>query len=252
VHTVDLNADVGEWDADAGLGQDPVLMPYITSANVACGVHAGSPAVMAATVTLARRHGVAVGAHPSLDDRDHFGRREIPIAPAAAATLVQRQVSALAAIARQQGVALTHVKPHGALYNLAARDLALANAIAQAVASLDAGLALFGLSGSQLIAAGQRAGLRTVSEVFADRGYTSDGTLARRGTPGAVIDDVDAVAARAVRMVLEQSVDAVEGTRVPLVAETICLHSDTPGSGELARCVRAALEAAGIVVSAFR
>ena len=178
---VDLNADVGE--GDVGETADAALMPFITSANIACGVHAGNAEVMAATVRLAARSGVAVGAHPGLDDREHFGRRELQISAEAVATLVTDQVEALAHVARQQGVRLRHVKPHGALYNMAARDIDIARAIAEAVARLDPSLTLVGLSGSELIRAGNAAALRTCSEAFADRGYRTDGFLVPRSAP---------------------------------------------------------------------
>ena len=228
------------------------LMPLITSANVACGVHAGDNASMAETVALAVRYGVAVGAHPSLDDRAHFGRREMKISPTAVEALVRLQVTSLAEIALHQGVRLSHVKPHGALYNMAARDRHLADAISAGVAAVSTDLIIFGLAGSALIDAGTQAGLRTASEVFADRGYMADGSLAPRVTPGAVVTDAEAVADRAVRMVLDRCVIALDGTRVPVTPDTICIHGDTPGAALLAQRVRAALDAAGIRVSSFR
>jgi UPF0271 protein len=248
---IDLNADVGEWDA----GPPPAeveLMSVISSASVACGVHAGHAAAMAATVELAARHSVAVGAHPSLDDRAHFGRREIAVSTADAFTLVSTQVGALARIAAARGVRLRHVKPHGALYNMAARDRRIADAIATAVAAFDRELVLFGLAGSELIAAGTSAGLGTASEVFADRGYLADGSLAPRSMPGAIIEDVDVAAARAVAMVCDSSVIALDGTRVPVSAQTICVHGDAAGAAVMARRIRTALEAAGVLVSARR
>jgi 5-oxoprolinase (ATP-hydrolysing) subunit A len=248
--TLDLNADVGEAQSTAHLGQDPALMPFLTSASIACGGHAGDAATMAVTVELARAHRVAIGAHPGFVDRAHFGRREQQLTSEQIRRLISDQVRALAEVAATRGIELQHVKPHGALYNMAARDQSIAQAIADAVAGINRGLALFGLSGSELIAAGKRAGLRTVSEVFADRGYLPDGSLAPRGRPGAIINDPDAVALRAVAMVRDQAVPAIDGTRVPLVAETICVHSDTPGAAELARRIRAALDAAGITVVA--
>lgn len=256
---VDLNADVGESPLE--LGQQPFsgelpsaddarLMPFLTSANIACGVHAGGPNAMRSTVALALAHGVAIGAHPSLAGGD-FGRREVPVAPADAADLISRQLGALATIAAAQGARVQHVKPHGALYNMAARDRALADAVAGAVASADPSLILFGLAGSALVAAGRQAGLRTASEVFADRAYQADGSLVPRTQPGAVIDDPEQVAARALAMVRDRAVIAVGGSRVALDVDTICVHGDTPGAARLAALIRRSLEDAGVLVRAL-
>lgn len=240
---IDLNADVGE-----AVGDDEGVLPSVSSANVACGFHAGNPAVMRATVQLARRHGVAVGGHPGFQDPEGFGRREIRVSAAELENLVAYQIGALAGVAATEGMRLNHVKAHGALYNMAARDAAMADAIARAVRAVDASLVLFGLSGSELIAAGERAGLRVASEVFADRGYWADGSLAPRGTPGAVMTEVEEVARRAVAMARGQAVTAVDGSSVSVRADTICIHGDTPGAAALARAVRSALIAAGIEV----
>jgi len=248
---IDLNADVGEWDSGPP-SAEVELMTVISSANVACGIHAGDDSAMATTVELAAANGVAVGAHPSLDDREHFGRRELAVSPADVFALVSTQVAALTRIAASRNVKLRHVKPHGALYNMSARDRGLADAIAAAVIASDPQLVLFGLAGSELLAAGARAGLRTASEVFADRAYLADGSLAPRSVGGAVLTDADEVADRAVAMVRDQRVTALDGTAVGLSADTICVHGDTPGAAALARRVRAALEAAGIRISAGR
>jgi 5-oxoprolinase (ATP-hydrolysing) subunit A len=247
---VDLNADVGESFGAWSLGQDPALMRFITSANVACGFHAGDPGVMRATVALAREHGVAVGAHPGFPDLAGFGRRELQVSPRDVEDFVVYQVGALAGIAAAQGVRLQHVKPHGALFNMAVRDAALADAIARAVATLDKAMILFGLPGSELVSAGRRAGLRTACEVFADRAYQADGTLVSRQDPGAVIDDADAVEERVIGMVREQAVAAIDGSRVALTVDTICVHGDTPDAAALAGRVRAALEKAGVEIVA--
>jgi UPF0271 protein len=249
---VDLNADVGESFGAWTLGQDPALFPHITSANVACGFHAGDPGVMRATVALAREHGVAVGAHPGFRDLAGFGRREIRVPPREVEDLVAYQIGALAGIAAAQGVRLQHVKAHGALYNMAAADAALADAIARATAAVDPSLVFLGLPGSQLLAAGERAGLRTAAEVFADRAYRADGSLLPRTESGAVIHDEDAVIERVLAMVRDRAVSAVDGTRVPLRVDTICVHGDTPGAARLAARIRAALEKAGVRVAAFR
>lgn len=247
---IDLNADVGEGAAGGALGQDPALMRQITSANVACGFHAGDPGIMRATVALAREHGVAVGAHPGFPDLAGFGRRELEVAPRDVEDFVVYQVGALAAIAAAQGVRLQHVKPHGALFNMAVRDAALADAIARATALIDRSMMLFGLPGSEIIAAGRRAGLRTACEAFADRAYQPDGTLVPRQQSGAVIHEPDVVVQRAVRMVREGTVEAIDGARVALTVDTICVHGDTPGAAELAARIREALEQAGVEVKA--
>ena len=246
---VDLNADVGEHP-DGAATHDAALMSHITSANIACGVHAGDEAVMRQTVVLAREHGLAVGAHPSFPDREGFGRREMDLPAADVEALIRRQVAALAVIARAEGVRLHHVKPHGALFNMAARDHAVADAVARATSALDPSLVLVGLAGSALVAAGRRAGLRTASEGFADRAYRADGSLVPRGEPGALVDDAVAVAARAVAMVRERSVLTIDGRRIDLEVDTICVHGDTPGAPALARAVREALLAAGVEVRA--
>jgi 5-oxoprolinase (ATP-hydrolysing) subunit A len=244
---IDLNADVGEL-----VGDDEGVLPLVSSANIACGFHAGNPALMRSTVQLAGRHGVAVGAHPSFRDVEGFGRRELHVEPAELTNQIAHQIGALAEIAAAEGARLTHVKPHGALYNMAAREPMVADLIVRAVRLVDSSLVLFGLSGSRLIAAGERAGLLVASEVFADRGYRSDGSLAPRGTPGAVVTDAAAVARRAVDMVVRQAVTALDGAVVSVRADTICIHGDTPGAAALARAVREALTAAGISVAAPR
>ena len=248
---IDLNSDLGESFGPWPMGQDAALMASITSANVACGFHAGDPGAMRETVALAKAHRVAVGAHPGFPDLVGFGRREMAATPQEVEDLVVYQVAALAGLAATQGVPLQHVKAHGALYNMACRDRALADAIARAVAMIDRRLILFGLPGSELLRAGEAAGLPVAAEVFADRAYERDGSLASRNKPGSVIDDTDAVVARAVRMVRDRDVVALDGSVIPLEARTICLHGDTPGAAGLARAVRAGLEAAGIEVNAL-
>ena len=247
---VDLNADVGESFGAYTIGTDSLLLPHVTSANVACGFHAGDPGVMRATVALAKQHGVAVGAHPGFPDRVGFGRREMHATPREVEDFVVYQIGALAAVAAVQGVRLQHVKPHGALFNMAVRDAALADAIARATAAVDRSLLLFGLPGSELIRAGERAGLRTAAEVFADRAYEPDGTLVSRRKAGAVMHDADAVVARVVRMAVDRTVIAVDGSAVRLDLDTICVHGDTPGAAGLAARVRRALGAANVQVRA--
>ena len=245
---IDLNGDVGESFGAYEIGHDAALIPILTSANIACGFHAGDPGVMRATVALAREHGTAVGAHPGFPDLVGFGRREMNATPREVEDLVAYQIGALAAIAAAQGVRLTHVKPHGALYNMAARDLDLADAIARAIAAVDPSLALFGLPGSQSLEAAQRHKVRAVSEAFADRAYRRDGSLVPRNQPGAVIDDEQIVVTRAVAIARERVVIAADGTRVPLDVQTICVHGDTPGAAVLASRIRKALNDAGIQV----
>jgi UPF0271 protein len=245
---IDLNSDLGESFGAWPMGQDEALMASITSANVACGFHAGDPGVMRQTVALATQHHVAVGAHPGFPDLVGFGRREIQATPREVEDFVLYQVAALAGIAAAQGVRLQHVKAHGALYNQACRDAALADAIARAVAAFDRSLILFGLPGSELLRAGERAGLPVAAEIFADRAYEPDGSLASRRKPGAVLHDPALVIERAVIMARDRVVVATDGSTVRLDAQTMCLHGDTPGSAELARGVRTALEAAGVTV----
>ena len=245
---IDLNSDLGESFGPWPMGDDAALMASISSANVACGFHAGDPGAMRATVALAKAGGVAVGAHPGFPDLAGFGRREMKASPQEVEDFVVYQVAALAGIAATQGVRLRHVKAHGALYNMACRDRALAGAIARAVAAIDKGLILFGLPNSELINAGREAGLAVAAEVFADRAYEADGSLASRQKAGSVIHDQAAVVARAITMVRDRRVVALDGSMVALEAETICLHGDTAGAADLARAVRAGLESAGIQI----
>src|SRR5262245_47503917 len=245
---IDLNSDLGESFGPWPMGQDDALMTSITSANVACGFHAGDPSVMRRTIALAKAHGVAVGAHPGFPDLVGFGRRELQATPREVEDFVLYQVAALAGIAAAEGVTLQHVKAHGALYNMAVRDRLLADAIARAVASLDRSLILLGLPDSELLRAGEAHGLPVAAEIFADRAYEPDGSLASRRKAGSVIHDTATVVARAVRMVQKREVVATDGTTITLRADTMCLHGDTPGSGDLARQIRAALEAAGAAV----
>jgi 5-oxoprolinase (ATP-hydrolysing) subunit A len=245
---IDINSDVGESFGAYRIGNDAGLMRAITSANVAAGFHAGDPSVLRDTIRLAKAHGVAVGAHPGFPDLVGFGRRELNVTPAEAEDFVLYQLAAVAGVARTEGVTLQHVKPHGALFNMAVRNRELSDAIARAVAAFDASLILFGLPGSEILAAGRAAGLRVAAEVFADRAYEPDGSLASRRKPGSVIHDAPQVVARAVRMATERSVVAIDGTIVPLAADTICVHGDTPGSDDLAAKIRAGFEAAGVAV----
>ncbi|HWI50984.1 MAG TPA: 5-oxoprolinase subunit PxpA [Symbiobacteriaceae bacterium] len=246
---IDLNCDMGESFGMYTLGLDEQVMPLISSANVACGFHAGDPQVLRRTVDLARRSGTGVGAHVSFPDLAGFGRREMNATPAEVENDTLYQLGAIYGFCRAAGVPLRHIKPHGALYNMAQKDRPLADAIVRAVAAFDRNLLVFAQPGSALEAAAEAAGLTAVSEVFADRAYNADGTLASRKLPGAVIDDPDQAAARAVRMVTHGSVTAIDGTEVPLRAATICVHGDTPGAVELIRRIRDGLAAAGVTVA---
>jgi UPF0271 protein len=245
---IDINSDMGESFGAYTIGHDAGLMKSITSANVAAGFHAGDPSVLRETIRLAKAHGVAIGAHPGFPDLIGFGRRELNVTPKEAEDFVLYQIAAVAGVAAAEGVSVQHVKPHGALFNMAVRDAELSAAIARAVAAFDESLILFGLPGSEILSAGRAAGLRVAAEVFADRAYEPDGTLASRRKPGSIIHDAAAVVARAVRMVKDQTVVAIDGSVVPLQVDTICIHGDTPGSDDLAANVRAGFEAAGITV----
>jgi len=247
---IDLNCDMGESFGAWRMGADEEVMPNITSANVACGFHGGDPTVMRATVRLARSAGVAVGAHPGFHDLLGFGRREIRVSPAEVEDGLLYQIGALAAVAHSEGVRLRHVKAHGALYNMASRDTALADAIARAVAAFDRSLVLFALPSSALIEAGRAAGLRLAAEGFADRAYEPDGSLTPRSIAGAVIHDPDAVVARARRMIEDGLVLTRDGREIALRVDTLCVHGDTPGAPELTRRLRAALPEHGVDVRA--
>lgn len=238
---IDFNCDLGE-----GCGDDAAIIPLITSASIACGGHAGDAATMRTTLRLCHDHGVAAGAHPSYPDRANFGRLEMPLAPGQIEAQIAAQVSALASIAESEGIRLAHVKPHGALYNVAARDRAVADAIVRAVVRFDPQLILYGLSGSQLTAAGEAAGLRVAHEVFAERRYEADGTLTPRNRDDAVIHELDDAIAQVRRFVRDGRVIARTGESLALHADTLCLHGDRVDAAGFARAIRAALEADGV------
>jgi UPF0271 protein len=247
---IDLNSDLGESFGRWTLGNDAELMKSITSANVACGYHAGDPVVMREAVRLAREAGVSVGAHPGLPDLAGFGRRNMAVTAAEVENFVVYQIGALAAIAAAEQVRLRHVKVHGALYHMAVKDRALADAIAAAVRSVDPQLILFALPASELAGRAEAAGLRVACEGFADRAYEADGSLTPRSHPGALIHSAEEVIDRAVRMVRDGVVRTTDGVDIPLRIETLCTHGDTPGSPGLTRQLRAGLAAAGISVQA--
>lgn len=249
---IDLNADLGESFGAYTLGLDEEVLRHVSSANVACGLHAGDPTVMDRTVRLAAGAGVAVGAHPGYPDLAGFGRRDMALTPAEAKACVLYQVGALSAFARAAGVPLCHVKLHGALYNRAAKDFPLALAVCEGIREADPELIFLGLSGSEHGRAAKEAGLRFGSEVFADRGYQDDGTLVPRGQPGAMIRDREAAADRAIRMAREGLVQSVSGRTIPIRADSICVHGDNPDAVGFVRLLRERLEAEGIQIVPLR
>ena len=241
--SIDFNCDLGE-----GCANDADVMPFISSANIACGAHAGDIASMRATLRLCAAHGVSAGAHPGYADREHFGRRALALSREQIRSLLHEQLERIAEIALAEGVALVHVKPHGALYNQAAADAVLADAIAEAVRAFDSNLILVGLAGSRLITAGLAHGLRIAHEAFTDRRYQSDGSLAPRGQPGAVIESVDAAIAQALAIVRGESIACIDGTALRVHADTLCLHGDGSDAAGFAGSFRAAFDDAGVMV----
>jgi UPF0271 protein len=243
---IDLNADLGEE-----AGDDAAMLACVTSASVCCGAHAGGPATLRATLRAAAARGVTCGAHPGYPDRAGFGRTVMPMTAAETEAMVAAQLHDALAAAADTGTAIAYVKPHGALYNLAADDADTATAIARAIRAVNPALVLLGLAGSAMLPAADRAGLRHAAEAFADRGYRPDGRLMPRGTPGAVLHDPAAIAARALRMAQDGTVDTQDGTSIALRPDSLCLHGDTPGAVAMARTVRAALAAAGLALAPF-
>jgi UPF0271 protein len=245
---IDLNADVGERPEALADGSEAELIACVTSINVACGGHAGTPASMAALVALARRHGVALGAHPSYPDRDGFGRRALDIDAGTLQRAIASQVQALAEVAAADGAILRHVKPHGALYNVAARDAGLAATIAIALAAWRSDVVLVGLAGSVMLDIWRRAGFATAAEAFVDRRYEPDGSLRARNLPDAVITDPRAAAEQAVEIAAHGTITAVGDTRLAVAPDTLCMHGDTPNAIDIARAVRTALTAHGVTI----
>ncbi len=242
--SIDLNCDMGE-----GAGSDEQIIPHVTSVNIACGFHAGDPATMRKTVRLAVEHGAAIGAHPGFQDLDGFGRRGMPVTPQEVYDLVLYQAGAIAAFAHAAGASVTHLKPHGALYNMAAKDRAIAQAIAKATHAFDPACILVGLAGSELIRAGLAIGLTTASEGFADRTYQADGLLTPRDSPGALITDPAAAAEQVLKMILQGTVTSLQGMDIPLNVDTICIHGDSPGAANLAQIIRQRLLNEGIGIN---
>ena len=251
MYKVDLNSDLGESLGAYTIGSDAEILPFVTSANIACGLHAGDPSVMRKTVQLALANKVAIGAHPGLPDLIGFGRREMAISSQEAYDMTLYQIGALHAFVRAEGGRMQHVKPHGALYNMAAKSKYLAEAIAKAVYKVDPELTLFGLSGSELVKAGEGIGLKTAHEVFADRTYQQDGSLTPRRQPDALIHQHAQAVAQVVRMVKEGKVLSQQGTDVAIKADTVCIHGDGPEALAFARQIREVLEQSGIIVQAI-
>lgn len=249
--SVDLNADLGEGFGVWTLGDDDAMLELVTSANIACGFHAGDAATLARTCRSAAERGVRIGAQVSYRDLEGFGRRFIDVPPDELTADVIYQIGALHALARVAGTALSYVKPHGALYNSIVEHRDQARAVAEAVHALDPGLAVLGLTGSAFFAEAQRLGLRTVSEAFADRAYHSDGRLVSRRERNAVLDDPDEIADRVISMVSAGQVTSVDGSKIPIAVESICVHGDSPGAVQIARAVRERLTAEGVSLVPF-
>ena len=251
VLTVDINCDLGESFGRYKLGEQEEILRYVTSANIACGFHAGDPSVMRETVELAIKHNVQIGAHPGLPDLNGFGRREMNISAQEAYDMVVYQIGALQGFLTTKGMKMQHVKPHGALYNMASINRELAEAIARAVYDVSPNLLLYGLASSELTAAGEKIGLTTVHEVFADRTYQRDGTLTSRSQQNAIITDETSAMAQIIEMVKEGTVTSVQQTKVALKADSICVHGDTSHAVAFAKLARMRLEQEGIRVCAF-
>lgn len=245
---VDLNCDLGESFGAYTCGMDEQVLPHISSANIACGFHASDPLVMSKTVMMAKACGIAIGAHPGYPDLVGFGRRNMAVTPEELQAMVQYQIGALRAFCDAQGVVMQHVKPHGAMYNMAAKDRKLADAICRAIKEIDPNLILLGLSGSQMLHAAQDAGLSWASEVFADRAYEEDGSLTPRSMPGAVITDEEEAITRVLQMVQTGTVTTRTGKVIPIEADSICLHGDGIKAVEFARRIRVQLLQSGIAV----
>ena len=249
MYTVDLNSDLGESFGRYTIGNDDKIIPLISSANVACGYHASDPVVMGKTIAMAKEAGIRVGAHPGFPDLMGFGRRNMNVTPAEAKAYVLYQLGALDAFCRVNGVKMQHVKPHGALYNMAAKDYTLSTAICEAIKEFDSNLIVLALSGGQLAKAAQDMGLRTAMEVFADCGYEEDGTLVDRHKEGAMITDENEAIARVIRMVKEKKVTAVTGKDIPIQADSICVHGDGAKALAFVEKIREAFEKEGIQIS---
>jgi UPF0271 protein len=249
--SIDLNCDMGESFGDWKLGFDEEAMPFVSSVNIACGFHASDPSNIRKTVRLAKRFGAAVGAHPGFHDLVGFGRRAIAATPEEIQADVIYQVGAMLGFCRAEGVPLQHVKAHGALYNMAEKDLSVALAIAEAIKAVDPHLHMLCLAGSAMTEAAKQAGIPYAEEAFADRAYNADGTLVSRRQSGAVLHDVDAVAERVLVMARKQTTVAIDGSVIPIRAQTVCVHGDTPGAVAMVQAIRKKLEREGVAVAPF-
>lgn len=245
---VDINCDLGETGAVSR--SDEAVMPFITSANIACGFHAGDPVTIEKTIRSAMKYNVAVGAHPGYPDREGFGRRMMAMTSDELHSLILYQAAAVKGMAEAAGTRMRHVKPHGALYNMAAADFELSMIIARAVKELDSSLVLVGLSGSQLIRAARETGIACASEVFADRAYNDDGTLVSREMPGSVLHDAEIMIQRVIRMITQKSVETLSGKTITIEADTVCIHGDNESAPEFVKRLAAALRAEGIEMRA--
>lgn len=251
MYTIDLNCDMGESYGVYSLGQDKEIMPYVTSVNIACGWHAGDPLTMSKTIARAKAHNLAIGAHPGFPDLMGFGRRQLAVTPRELKAYVVYQLGAINAFARLHHHPLTHVKPHGAMYNMASEQADLARAIAEAVYEVDPHLCLFGLANSELIRQGEAIGLACVNEVFADRGYDKYGRLAPRHEAGAMIHDLDEAVTRVVRMIQTHRVKSIDGHDIPITPETLCVHGDNPHALDFLKALSQAFEKQGISAKCY-
>lgn len=249
--TIDLNSDLGEGFGAWTMGDDAAMLDVVSSANIACGFHAGDPTIMLATARAAAERGVAIGAHVAYRDLAGFGRRPVHVTADELHADVVHQLGAMAATARVAGTAVTYVKPHGALYNTACADPVQAEAVVRAVADVDGSLAVLALPGSELLLAAERHGLRAVAESFADRAYEPDGSLVSRSKPRSVLHDPGEVAARVLRMITEGVATAVDGTELQVRADSVCVHGDSPGAVAMARAIRATLTEHGVTIAPF-
>lgn len=248
---IDLNCDLGEGFGDWKMGDDAAMLGVVSTVNVACGFHAGDPQIMADTFAAAKKAGVAIGAHPSYPDLQGFGRRPIPYSPKEIERLVAYQLGAAMGIAALAGHRITHVKPHGSLGNRATEDAGAADAIVRATKSVDSSLAILAIAGTEIERAAERGNMKAVREIFADRAYTTAGNLVPRSQPGAVIHDAKAASERVIAMLQAGAIIAVDGTKVPVGIDSICVHGDTPGAVAMAKAVRQALIGAGYTLRAF-
>lgn len=252
MYAIDLNSDLGESYGAYKMGRDEDIIPLVSSANVACGFHAGDPAVMAKTAALCKTSGVPMGAHPGFPDLQGFGRRDLNVSPVDAKNMILYQVGALDAFCRSAGIRLQHVKPHGALYNMAAKDAALARAICEGIQEYDPSLILLGLSGSEMLHQAREIGLHYAAEVFADRAYEDDGTLVARTKPGAMIRDEDEAVSRVIGMIKHHSVTSVNGKEIEICPDSVCVHGDSEKALLFVRKIRSTLEQEGIAIRPLR